>query len=603
MLRFLQHKKPLTAGCKTPSRAIYEPLDEKELETRFMTNLSTQQYQGVDTISISLSKASFRQTPTPTYVALSYCWGDPNDTVPVLVNGQPFHITRNLEAALRQFRSKDSRLLWADAICINQDDSNERSHQVSRMGDIFSQASQVICWLGLATTESSRAIEHCIDVDWQALTLEIEERGLEVSVRDSFVPLDGILRRPYWSRVWVVQEIANATSIEIWCGRDVLSWDQFLSMIYCRSGCSRDVNYEAACVRILDSFRRQQQSHRLHLWEAMLLTFDRSATDPRDKAYALLSLVSDAEEVVHNPDYTSPAPEVLKDIAWHMIVQQGQTPLMLLGGRRQGETKGPSWVPSWELTSQRAPVWVIKSCHDGLMPIDHLNPIQSNELQVRGRIVGYLLSDGVLQPPPNNLSPTAIPTPTSQQDIWSDLAMALYTAYHEGLHLGSAWDGEAEMLALALALKHAHPMEQRTLYKNIYNWYESFKRHLIHGTPFHVLVEAVPTWSLESIFGARQQHHSQFLHMVNAVLGQMLETGMKFVSMRSVSTGEERVRVAAAGARGGDVVVDLEGCRWAYGMLSPVVEGKYEVVGSLAKGSVRQEKGWEGGVWETFMVV
>jgi hypothetical protein len=74
------------------------------------------------------------------YTALSYCWGDANDRIAITVNGQTISVTRNLENALRHMRNLDQGMVvWADAICINQQDAAEKNVQVGAMGDIYSK--------------------------------------------------------------------------------------------------------------------------------------------------------------------------------------------------------------------------------------------------------------------------------------------------------------------------------------------------------------------------------------------------------------------------------------------------------------------------------
>lgn len=88
-----------------------------------------------------------------TYEALSYVWGSPTGTRPIICNGEVLKVTPNCEAALRRLRLPDrSRVLWVDAICIDQSSSEngqrERSTQVPMMGEIYNKASRTICWLG-----------------------------------------------------------------------------------------------------------------------------------------------------------------------------------------------------------------------------------------------------------------------------------------------------------------------------------------------------------------------------------------------------------------------------------------------------------------------
>ena len=83
------------------------------------------------------------------YEALSCVWASPNDTVDVFVNDHALSVTTNLYASLLKLRHYSlERIVWADAICINQTDQNEKSHQIQSMAKIYGQVSRVIVWLG-----------------------------------------------------------------------------------------------------------------------------------------------------------------------------------------------------------------------------------------------------------------------------------------------------------------------------------------------------------------------------------------------------------------------------------------------------------------------
>jgi hypothetical protein len=83
------------------------------------------------------------------YEALSYCWGDPTDQLDTNCHSRTLKITQNLHAGLKALRSRTgSRWLWADAICIDQGNTQERSVQVRRMLDIYRNAARVVVWLG-----------------------------------------------------------------------------------------------------------------------------------------------------------------------------------------------------------------------------------------------------------------------------------------------------------------------------------------------------------------------------------------------------------------------------------------------------------------------
>ncbi|OCL14541.1 HET-domain-containing protein, partial [Glonium stellatum] len=100
-----------------------------------------------DPIQCSFNYVSLNDSPK--YEALSYVWGDPNIRVPIVLDKHQFEVTQNLGLALQFLRlPKEDRMLWIDAICINQADSDERSARVQFMSNIYRDAHQVVSWLG-----------------------------------------------------------------------------------------------------------------------------------------------------------------------------------------------------------------------------------------------------------------------------------------------------------------------------------------------------------------------------------------------------------------------------------------------------------------------
>jgi Heterokaryon incompatibility protein (HET) len=123
------------------------------------------------TIEAGSGNDSLRYTPRhelldsthhPEYVAPSYAWGDTKDMIPSICNGKRMDIHNSLHTALRRLRPKedaDRYQVWADAICINQDDTDEKSIQVGKMWQIYQSAEQTVVWLGDAEEDTSLALE------------------------------------------------------------------------------------------------------------------------------------------------------------------------------------------------------------------------------------------------------------------------------------------------------------------------------------------------------------------------------------------------------------------------------------------------------------
>lgn len=169
-----------------------------------------------DTINIELVPVSLSSDPPPQYDALSYVWGREPCQTPALVNGKPITITSNLDNALRYFRDKhDEKTLWVDAVCINQADNVEKGPQVQMMGQIYSKAARVLVWLGPAADGSDELLEHMS----QGFS---GEEIADATLQSSSLSLMG---RPWFTRIWVQQEIALAAlDPTICCGRHTLSW-------------------------------------------------------------------------------------------------------------------------------------------------------------------------------------------------------------------------------------------------------------------------------------------------------------------------------------------------------------------------------------------
>lgn len=140
----------------------------------------------------------------PDYVGLSYTWGDPQIRRPMLVGETIFDATKNLAVALEHLQEQDKTLtLWADAICIDQKSSHEKSVQVQRMGDIFASASMVIVWLGVSADGSNVALKELgnyEDSDDSRAALEREFRDLS-NTDFPVEPFKALLGRQWYKRV------------------------------------------------------------------------------------------------------------------------------------------------------------------------------------------------------------------------------------------------------------------------------------------------------------------------------------------------------------------------------------------------------------------
>jgi hypothetical protein len=178
---------------------IYEPLEKVSRDIRVISLHAGLYSEALECDLIHTSLASPLESEK-----LSYTWGDPELVSQILVNGYELHIHGNLDAALRHLRLKDSpRILWTDAVCINQASTSERNSQVAMMAQVYESAGAVLVWLGPASEDSHLAIDLLIEM---RLNKFADNYMLE-SVRnhDNFPrwkALFALCRREYWNRIW-----------------------------------------------------------------------------------------------------------------------------------------------------------------------------------------------------------------------------------------------------------------------------------------------------------------------------------------------------------------------------------------------------------------
>ncbi|APA14535.1 hypothetical protein sscle_13g093050 [Sclerotinia sclerotiorum 1980 UF-70] len=260
---------------------------------------------------------------TVKYEALSYEWKEVSSDDPfILVNGCKFRIRKNLYDALIQLRFVDKdRYLWIDALCIDQTDHLERNSQVHIMQKIYRKAQGVILWLGPAKDDSDLAIEILQIME----TTRIGERQIVESTNKSRIAWRAALlafcQRPYWCRVWIMQEICLGREYIVHCGGKSILGNTFdesfkkLARSRGRGDAWNDAVKETLAVRHITMFRYWAQRGQLfRLGQCLNICLDDFiATEPRDFVYGIRGLVSDCGNDELVPDYQKPLKHVFFD--------------------------------------------------------------------------------------------------------------------------------------------------------------------------------------------------------------------------------------------------------------------------------------------------
>ncbi|KAI2466478.1 HET-domain-containing protein [Annulohypoxylon bovei var. microspora] len=290
------------------------------------------------------------------YEALSYTWGDPNVKVPIMLDGCRFGVTQNLAAALEHLRlSSERRYIWVDALCINQDDEDERNKQVTMMRVIYQTAKKTIIWLGLETGESKIAMKLISDVANEETVVATSMINEEYRAEWRNVAL--LFDRPYWRRVWIRQEIILSREISVCCGHDILTWDQLVKGAHFLADYATDFNpimaksshYTSGYYLVLEMIRWQKMAlsgDTIPLQQLMLHLRQCECTDQRDKVYGALGLVSIEMSIYVDYGLDKVAAYTSATIA---VIRSTNSLNILCECQNRSRDPGlPSWVPDLE---------------------------------------------------------------------------------------------------------------------------------------------------------------------------------------------------------------------------------------------------------------
>ena len=259
----------------------------------------------------------------PPYTALSYACGPPPANFALKLNGRDdWTVRENLFRFLRHYLQMNwdtQEWLWIDAICINHENASEQTHQVQRMAEIYSKASQALIWLGPAFEQSDDAMEALPRFRGHKQSLETDP---------CILALIGICSRPYWHRLWVFQELKLAKRKYLMCGSQVIHWQHFESFMLLLDESFNDSTplalsdrtrciIKSAAMRMIRLTRRPTGTP---LWDLLNMSGDLECEKSRDRVYALCGLAT-TEAAKIKIDYSIDIPMLMNDVLRCHIAQ------------------------------------------------------------------------------------------------------------------------------------------------------------------------------------------------------------------------------------------------------------------------------------------
>ncbi|KAI8961832.1 HET-domain-containing protein [Daldinia sp. FL1419] len=322
------------------------------------------------------------------FVALSYVWGDQSIRRDIIVDGVTISVTASLEGALRELRChsriQQGFFVWVDALCINQEDLDERSAQVAKMKDIYQAAWHVVIWLGPDENRSDLATlalrymslhhgdEDVLDKLYKHVEFYIvripfmqwKHTHTSLLIRKAVLnAIYHLLARQYWRRLWIIQEVVlGSRNSPVLCGNSsILLQDIFNALKVLKAdgdalgqyiifsakgtkrthqrwnfiaedtyGISEKLWERPVAITALKYFDVDLAAVHNGVYDCLLLSREANATDERDRVYGILGLPQIANTIRIIPDYNRTAPETFILFSKHLLTSGNVNGLRLV---------------------------------------------------------------------------------------------------------------------------------------------------------------------------------------------------------------------------------------------------------------------------------
>ncbi|KAH9205109.1 heterokaryon incompatibility protein-domain-containing protein [Leptodontidium sp. 2 PMI_412] len=339
--------------------------------------------EGTEIIRCSLT-VSERKTAPP-FEAISYAWGSGSNTRVISCENRKLKVTTNLRDALWKIRDPvKSRLLWADAVCINQKDIKERGYQVWQMSEIYASATRVLVWLDLPNPKSGD-FEYLFDDDFEGATTEsaVSSGGRRGALHNFVEQLDSIQTRhgvldpeiqltantlgqlfdsPWFTRLWVIQEVGMAKSVQALVGDTKLDFVDLVRIILKLERRTLLMDqlglFTAGIANVFTTFPARSRElpgevdAEYDFLELLEVTRAHKASDPRDYVYALLGHPSAkvGDKPIAVPDYNKSTEDLFFQVSVKILEQTKDLRLLsAVHGRDESALSHnkTSWTPSW----------------------------------------------------------------------------------------------------------------------------------------------------------------------------------------------------------------------------------------------------------------
>lgn len=353
---------------------------------------------------IHFSLQEIEENPDEEYHAISYVWGPPGFNDSIFSENGYLKITDSLFAALQRYRSPNKSVtVWADAVCINQKDLQERAQQVVIMASIYSKSAQVFIWLGEEQDFDHGVVKMIQDVVQQASHSEKEglfDPAISLKIKDEFMSasrsearkgLTYFLENPWFMRTWTYQEFVCAARAELSLGSlklDCESLTSFVLFLFSQGlyavlfTSSARKSFQQFLAASITRTQRISGTGKFSFLEVVSSSRNRRCMDPRDKIYGLLGATTDPEALPYLPDYAISVDKQYCDFAAHQVKRSNN--LGLFQYCLFSENELPTWTPDWRIDVMSSSIRLPEFQASAVLPLLSPLSVQGNVMTVGG---------------------------------------------------------------------------------------------------------------------------------------------------------------------------------------------------------------------------
>lgn len=522
--------------------------------------------------------------------ALSYTWGDLNDVEDVSViqsgSGNPageLSVTRNLAEALRNLRHNDlERLMWIDALCINQGNDElalkERAWQVRYMHHIYNLADGVVIWLGPEAQDTDFALQFLDElggsftIDWWTYDITTDEGkpSKQMEMLHDSTPasrehraLQVILDRPYFDRVWVKQEatLANESGSLVVVGHRAISLNNFRKAIVWSSRFGLHIGSVNAARELARFTGALNICVREYINEPELMRKTRPSVcrDPRDKVYGNLGImalsgfadVATQITIDYSDDNTVEKTYLNFFVQYHK--RYNSLRLLMDSGLSQGSNMRPTWVPDWR-NEQRAQLDLTMESATSHFLAAECQYRDGDLLQVVGKHATEISHVRVLE---------SVTDWHANNEWFEELALLMKDHIHP-LHMGQG----VEMVTRAVAAYLYNPSFTMEIIQRAYAIFKPYFKVL-----YNIVTNA--NWRLRDSVPPPRKHMDEDTAV-------MLEQCIRWFKMERaplIFSADGHIGVGPLGVEIGDEIYAILGCRSLIVLRPSKGKGSHLVVG------------------------